>query len=124
MDRRYRDRRYGGGQGEYGQSARGEMPYREGRFGRDERAAGRYPRADSHRAEAYRPGPPRAAEDRGFPAPRGPKGYRRSDERIREDVCDSLMRHSLYAEELDPSNVSVEVKDATVVLKGTVPERW
>jgi hypothetical protein len=51
-------------------------------------------------------------------AARGPKNYRRSDERIQEDVCDALM----YSE-LDASDVSVDVRDAVVVLQGTVPER-
>ncbi len=49
----------------------------------------------------------------------GPKGYQRSDERMREDICDALMR----ARSLDTSNVTVAVSDARVVLEGTVPER-
>ncbi len=50
---------------------------------------------------------------------KGPKGYKRSDERIREDVCEALYRdHSV-----DASEVEVEVKDANVVLKGTVSSR-
>lgn len=50
----------------------------------------------------------------------GPKGYTRSDERIREDVCERLAR----ALEIDVSDVSVEVRDGCVVLEGTVPTRW
>ena len=50
----------------------------------------------------------------------GPKGYRRSDERIREDVCDLMTDHP----ELDASDIEVEVKDAEVTLNGTVPERF
>lgn len=51
--------------------------------------------------------------------PPGPKGYQRSDERIREDICERLMRHH----HIDSSEVTVEVKDAKVVLEGTVPDR-
>jgi osmotically-inducible protein OsmY len=46
-------------------------------------------------------------------------GYRRSDERIREDISDRLMEN----DELDPSNVSVNVEDGTVTLTGTVDDR-
>lgn len=52
-------------------------------------------------------------------AGRGPKGYRRSDERIREDVCDRLADDP----RVDASDVTVEVKDAEITLSGTVPDR-
>jgi hypothetical protein len=51
--------------------------------------------------------------------PRGPKGYRRSDERVREDVCDRLY-HSL---DLDSSDVEVRVQNGEVILTGSVPDR-
>lgn len=50
----------------------------------------------------------------------GPKGYSRSDERIREDVCERLC----MAHELEVHDVSVQVKDGRVDLQGSVPERW
>jgi osmotically-inducible protein OsmY len=50
---------------------------------------------------------------------RGPRGYRRSDERIREDVCDCLTDDPL----LDASNMEVTVKDCEVTLSGTVNRR-
>src|SRR3712207_8187576 len=37
---------------------------------------------------------------------RGPKGYQRSDDRIREDICDRLMMSWMNAE-----NVDVEVRN-------------
>ena len=46
---------------------------------------------------------------------RGPRGYRRSDERIREDACELLTRHG----EIDASEMEIEVTGATVVLRGT-----
>jgi osmotically-inducible protein OsmY len=53
-------------------------------------------------------------------AGRGPKGYQRSDERIREDVSDRLMEHP----EIDASDVEVKVKNRVVTLTGTVDDRY
>ena len=53
---------------------------------------------------------------------KGPKGYSRSDERIREDVCDRLSHLSVHAD-VDASDVEVMVKEGEVTLTGTVPER-
>lgn len=50
---------------------------------------------------------------------RGPKGYRRSDERIREDVSDRLTDDSW----LDAHGVEVTVADGDVTLSGTVRSR-
>ncbi len=50
---------------------------------------------------------------------RGPKGYQRSDERIREDVCDRLAGHG----RLDASEVEVQVSEGEVTLTGTVARR-
>jgi osmotically-inducible protein OsmY len=52
-------------------------------------------------------------------APHGPRGYRRSDERIYEDVCEALIREP----RVDVSDVTVEVRDGTVELGGHVPVR-
>jgi len=50
---------------------------------------------------------------------RGPKNYRRSDERIKEDVNDRLTD----AAYLDASDIDVEVNDREVTLSGTVDSR-
>lgn len=50
---------------------------------------------------------------------RGPKNYKRSDERIREDICERLMDDEF----VDPSEIEVEVKDGEVFLKGKVEDR-
>ena len=65
-------------------------------------------------------GPP----DRDFFGPvsyrgRGPKNYRRSDERIREDVCERLT----FDDQVDASEVEVNVKEGTVMLTGAVGDR-
>ncbi len=50
---------------------------------------------------------------------KGPKGWRRADDVIREDVCEAMAYH----DHLDASDIEVEVKDAEVTLKGTVKDR-
>jgi osmotically-inducible protein OsmY len=49
----------------------------------------------------------------------GPQGYRRSDDRIFEDVCERLTMHG----QIDPSDVEIEVEDGEVILKGNVDDR-
>ena len=53
-------------------------------------------------------------------AGRAPKGYRRKDEQIREDVCELLAGHG----DLDASEIEVEVTDGDVFLRGSVRSRW
>jgi osmotically-inducible protein OsmY len=50
---------------------------------------------------------------------RGPKGYKRSDERIREDVNDRLAQQF----DFDPSDVEVQVSAGEVTLTGSVQSR-
>jgi len=75
----------------------------------------RPPAAEERRAQADEPYEP--AAQRRYPP--GPKGYQRSDERLREDISERLMQ----ARYIDSSDVTVEVSAAKVVLDGTVPER-
>jgi osmotically-inducible protein OsmY len=53
-------------------------------------------------------------------AGRGPRGYRRSDERIREDVNYRLTDDP----DLDASDIEVSVNDGVVTLRGSVDSRW
>ncbi len=53
------------------------------------------------------------------PRGRAPKNYRRSDERLQEEICERLM----HDPELDVSDVSVQVQDGRVCLEGTVRDR-
>jgi len=73
--------------------------------------------------------------DRGFGEPRatqgglmrsqapmrgkGPKNYTRSDERIREEVCELLQDA-----DLDATEIEVKVEGGEVTLEGTVEDRW
>lgn len=50
---------------------------------------------------------------------KGPKGYQRSDERIREDVCEALYR----SYDVDASNIEVKVNDGCVYLSGEIDSR-
>jgi len=50
---------------------------------------------------------------------RMPKNYRRSDEMIKDEVCERLTLHPM----IDPSDVEIIVKDGEVTLRGTVEDR-
>lgn len=49
----------------------------------------------------------------------GPKGYTRSDERLKEDISEKLMEN----DEIDASDVTIECREGVVTLEGTVNER-
>ncbi len=51
---------------------------------------------------------------------RGPRGYRRSDDRIKEDINDRLTDHAY----LDAADIEVSVNQGEVTLAGTVESRW
>jgi hypothetical protein len=59
------------------------------------------------------------SEARGGFAGRGPKGYVRTDERIREDVCDRLS----WNDEVDATDIVVRVDKGEVTLEGSVETR-
>lgn len=50
---------------------------------------------------------------------RGPKDYHRSEDRIREDVCDRLTDDDM----LDATNIQVQIEGDNVILSGTVHNR-
>lgn len=72
-----------------------------------------YRRYAPYAAQAGAPGGQRGRR------PVGPKGYRRTDERVREDVCERLAMNPY----VDVGDVSVEVANGVVTLDGTVRER-
>lgn len=81
------------------------------------------------RAPAPEPGPYAALDDDEAPASgpraprdfagRGPRGYRRSDARIEEDICERLTDDAY----VDASDITVTVEDGEVTLSGTVDSR-
>jgi osmotically-inducible protein OsmY len=50
---------------------------------------------------------------------KGPRDYSRSDERIRELICERMLDDDL----LDASDIDVRVENGEVILTGTVRER-
>lgn len=78
-------------------------------FGPLENISRKFSRSREPRSEPISPG------HRG----RGPKGYRRSDETIREDVSEALYRSS----EVDASEIEVSVDKGIVTLKGFTETR-
>jgi osmotically-inducible protein OsmY len=136
---------YGQGQGSYGQGSYGQGSYGQSNYGQSGYGQSGF---DYDRDRYGRGGEGRGGEDRGWwdrasdavaswfgdeeaerrrrmdqwrdeRRGRGPKGYRRSDERIREDVNDRLS-DDYY---LDASEVEVKVENTEVTLTGTVPSR-
>lgn len=65
----------------------------------------------------YRPG--KSAYDYGHEG-KGPKGWRRADSRITEDVCENLKESSF----VDATNIDVNVEEGVVRLTGTVNGRF
>jgi osmotically-inducible protein OsmY len=66
--------------------------------------------------ESYDSSP--SAPERGFFG-KGPKGYKRTDDRIKEDVCECLSRSA----RVDASDIEVSVQDGCVTLSGTVENK-
>lgn len=50
---------------------------------------------------------------------KGPRNYKRSDERIKEMVCDRLCDNA----DLDATGIDVDVKDSVVILTGDVMDK-
>ncbi len=110
-----RDERFGWGADPparrgYGRAIYGESGLGDGQ--RDERGSDRP--APDPALETFAPGRSTFGASGGF-AGRGPKGYRRSDARILEDVCERLRRD----DEVDAGELSVRVDDGQVTLEGS-----
>jgi hypothetical protein len=117
----------GAGQGGYGQGWSGEGGYGEGRVAWPEQPEmpesnrggdswrGRY----QHDYQQGQQGQGQRGMQRGQFAGRGPKGYQRSDDRIREDVNEELTRNP----EIDATEIEVKVENGEVTLTGVVDAR-
>jgi osmotically-inducible protein OsmY len=112
----------------YGSDYRSE--YRGGDFGGgDDYGYRNNVRRSSRGNEAFEQAPSREASrfggreadsrDEANHRGRGPKGYRRSDERIKEDVCDRLAGDRY----VDASDIEVAVQGGEVTLSGSVDDR-
>lgn len=113
------DDRYGEryGQGRYGQERQGE----QGGWGSSNRGQGGYDNWGNQGGygNQYGQGSMGQNQMRGEHYGKGPKGYQRSDERIREDVSEKLYE----AHDVDAGEIEVQVKNGEVTLTGTVSDR-
>jgi len=106
---------HGGG---YGQGGFGPGIY--GAYGSPEREFGRV--YEGQEGLVYGGGAyaeQQAIRQRGHFSGRGPKGYHRSDDRIREDVNEELTRHP----DIDAFEIEVRVENGEVTLTGIVEDR-
>jgi osmotically-inducible protein OsmY len=99
------------GYGDWGRNATGASSGARGQEGFD--YPGEHTWGETQR-EQERPRPAR-----GRHAGRGPRGYRRSDATIREEICESLTDNP----DLDASGIEVTVEGGEVTLTGTVDSR-
>ena len=80
----------------------------------------------TERAEAYRRGQQQASrpsrpvsDDRPSYRGKGPKSFTRSDDQLRNDICQRLSDH----DDVDATDIDVHVESGEATLIGTVPER-
>lgn len=114
---------WGGGSGQYGRGSGqwggGMGSYGSGGMGSYSGGMGSYGPREERERWGERGGLGERERERGRFAGRGPKGYQRSDERIREDVNERLTDHP----DVDAGEIEVQVKDGEVTLTGTVDRR-
>lgn len=97
-------------------------PYQERGSSRSGNSGGNWDSSDNRGSPSWRGPRPEHGEDVGGSQSfrgRGPKGYRRSDDRIREEACDCLTDDS----RIDASEIECTVKNGEVVISGTVRTR-
>lgn len=94
---------YGQGHGGYG-----------GGFGQGLAARSSHAQGSGYALGAFDPGFRRESQ-----TGKGPKGYVRSDERLKEDISETLMRDHA----IDASDISVEARNGAVTLSGSVDNR-
>jgi hypothetical protein len=85
----------------------------------DHRIAGNQERHTRSQYPGYGYRPAYSSDWWGPYAGRGPKSYQRSDERIREDICEHLTVHPA----IDASEIVVVVTNGEVTLSGSVESR-
>lgn len=100
-------------EGEEFERSRFAEPYTGGQFSRSQ-----WGRGSSFNRDLGFHNSPGYGENFGFSG-RGPKGYTRSDERIREEVCEVLYHDPM----VDARGIVVSVSDGVVTLQGSVSSR-
>jgi hypothetical protein len=105
--------RYGEDEGRYGRGFANRVDYGQQNWGSQGQGSMRQPLNEpvwSYAEVWLIPGPHSG---------RGPRNHQRSNERIKEDVCERLTYHG----QLDASNIEVDVENGEVILKGIVDSR-
>jgi osmotically-inducible protein OsmY len=115
---------YGAGRDEdwryRGPYAQGQYQSGRGWAGRNDEWEDRRPFDDRRQATDYGSASSSWPGSSGNYAGKGPRGYHRSDERIKEEICDRLTEDPM----IDASEVTVDVTAGEVILAGTVADRW
>lgn len=106
-DRRETPNRYGGDTSNYGNANQGGYDRNWWDRTKDEVSSWFGGDDKDRRSDDWQSG-----EHRG----KGPKNYQRSEERIREDVCDRLSED----DRVDASNIDIQIQNNEVILSGTV----
>jgi hypothetical protein len=107
------------GQQRWGRQPSTGPTYGEGWRQADEPSSERYGSDRYGRSERY--GTERTSGlFRGSFAGRGPRGYQRSDDRIREEICERMCDNA----ELDASEIEIVVVSGEVTLQGSVTDRY
>jgi len=111
-----RDQEYGwGGEGQYGRNWGGGWQGSE--YGNESQWQSRWNRPRMWEREPF--GGMRRGSGEGQYAGLGPRGYKRSDNRIEEDVNDRLTQHPW----IDATDIEVSVQNGEVTLRGHVDTR-
>lgn len=118
---RWADRDYYARQqrGYYSQQVAGRPSYGEGGWARNRPDESRWVELRQSYGQQPPSSPYTPVSRPGGHSGKGPRGYVRSDERIREDVSDRLS----WDDQVDASDITVTVSEGEVTLEGTVPDR-
>lgn len=79
-----------------------------------------YPGTAVGKIERYTKRNPLFSQSISSNAGKGPRGWQRSDDWIKEAVCEALYK----SPEVDARDIEVEVHDGVVFLTGSVKDRW
>jgi hypothetical protein len=90
-----------------------------GEYGSDYGSSGRYGNMSNDYNQSWESNRYTSGYQGGSHRGKGPSGYHRSENRIREDVCDRLTDD----ERIDASDIRVQIDSDTVILSGTVRSR-
>jgi osmotically-inducible protein OsmY len=114
------DQSYGGYGGYGSQQGYGGSSWSEGGRGSQQSGdRGMWDRASDEVASWFGDDDARRRREMDQHRGKGPKNYTRSDERIKEEVCDNLAEHPM----VDASEIEVKVQGGEVTLDGTVHSR-